>query len=72
MQNGTTLFLMRLIIAVLSIGRSNHFSVRDESLSEMQVDKVHFPINVVEKEDPAILIRSEQADITIGKNVIYR
>ena len=36
----------------------------------MQVDKVPFPANILEKWEPAVLMRPEQADTTIGKNVI--
>ena len=36
----------------------------------MQVDKFPFPMHMVEKGEPAVLIRPEQADSTQGKNVI--
>jgi hypothetical protein len=40
------------------------------SLSNMQVDKVPFPMHMVEAGAPAVLIHPKQADITQGKNVI--
>jgi hypothetical protein len=36
----------------------------------MQVDKVPFPIHIIEAGLPAVLIRLEQADTTQGKNVV--
>ena len=40
------------------------------SLSDMQDDKVPFPMHMVEAGAPAVLIRPEQADKAQGKNVI--
>jgi hypothetical protein len=40
------------------------------SLSDMQVDKVPFPMHAIEAGPPAVLIRPEQADTTQGKNVL--
>ena len=37
---------------------------------EVQVDKVPFPVNILEKRESVVLIRQEKADITIGMNVI--
>jgi hypothetical protein len=39
------------------------------SLSDMQVNKVPFPMHAIEAGPPAILICLEQADTTQGKNV---
>jgi hypothetical protein len=36
----------------------------------MQVDKVPLPVNILEKREPVVLIHQEQADITIGMNMI--
>jgi hypothetical protein len=40
------------------------------SLKEMQIDQSSFPVNKLDLENPAILIRPEQADTTKGKNVV--
>jgi hypothetical protein len=40
------------------------------SLSDMQVDKVPFPMHAIEAGPPAVLIRPKQADTTQGKNVL--
>jgi hypothetical protein len=40
------------------------------SLSNMQVDKVPFPMHTIEAGPPAVLIHPEQADTTQGKNVL--
>jgi hypothetical protein len=37
---------------------------------ESQIDKVPFPISMAEKGEPAVLIRLEQADKAVGRNVI--
>jgi hypothetical protein len=36
----------------------------------MQADKVYFLVNVLQKGEPIVLICPEQADTTVGKNVI--
>ena len=36
----------------------------------MQVDKIPFPTNILEKGEPVVLILPEQANITIGKSMI--
>jgi hypothetical protein len=71
--NGITLSLMGLMITMFSIGRSNRLSMRVEgrlSLTEMQADKVPFLVNVLQKGEPIVLSCPEQADTTVGKNVI--
>jgi hypothetical protein len=40
------------------------------SLKEMQIDQSPFPVNTLDLENPAILIRLKQADMTKGKNVV--
>jgi hypothetical protein len=40
------------------------------SLKEMQIDRCTFPVNKLDLENPAILIRREQADRPKGKNVV--
>jgi hypothetical protein len=36
----------------------------------MQIDQSPFPVNTLDLENPAILIRPKQADMTKGKNVV--
>ena len=36
----------------------------------MQIDKTPFLVNVLEFNNPAILVRPDQAKFTIGKNVV--
>jgi hypothetical protein len=43
---------------------------RQLSLSDMQVDKVLFPVHMFKAGAPPISIHPEQADTTQGKNVI--
>ena len=40
------------------------------SLSDIQLDKVLFPMHMVQAAAPAVLIHLEQANTTQGKNVI--
>jgi hypothetical protein len=40
------------------------------SLSDMQLDKVPFPVHTIEAGPPVVMIRPEQANITQGKNVL--
>jgi hypothetical protein len=40
------------------------------SLKEMQIDRSPFPVNKLDLENLAVLIQSEQADMTKGKNVV--
>ena len=39
-------------------------------LSEMQIDKVPFPVHMLELNNPKVLIRSEQAEGAKGKHVV--
>jgi hypothetical protein len=39
-------------------------------LHEMQVDKLPFPINNMELQQPKVLVRPHQAEDTKGKNVM--
>ena len=39
-------------------------------LSEMQIDKAHFPIHTLQLNNPKVLIRPEQAERVKGKNVV--
>jgi hypothetical protein len=40
------------------------------SLKETEIDRRPFPVNKLDLENPTILIRLEQADMTRGKNVV--
>jgi hypothetical protein len=39
-------------------------------LHEKQVDKHPFPINTIELQQPKVLVRPHQVEITKGKNVV--
>ena len=39
-------------------------------LSEMQIDKAHFPVHTLELNNPKVLIRPDQAEGAKGKNVV--
>jgi hypothetical protein len=59
--NGIIMFLILLMTAVSSIGKSNHPLIKgDWVLSGMQIDIMLFPINALELKNSTILVRSNQ------------